>query len=330
MPKKNREHNKKPKKKNFFSMFFTRYTIWGLLSILISIVIDLRNTSDIFIVNILQNIFSTIGTAILVGAIFDFSKNSEAFTSFVSNILKDIVISKDFLNVMSEEEKKNSLELILKPTDLQTEQCSSINLYYQKSINKFMDLYKTPFKTGLVINIRITKENGRLIAKGDLTHKIYKVCGEYQPILTTFERAECRILDSFIILPTGEKIRLENEYVKETQDEHEIDENGEIAKKYETVIPKEYYEYPYLTVCREILETGNDHWINFHWISLTTCDGIYFKITCDKGISIKDYLVFDNKKCYDIEVNSERDTMTIISTNWLDAHSGFTMTISDT
>lgn len=73
---------------------------------------------------------------------FDFSKNSEAFTIFVSNILRNIVISKEFLNIMSENEKKNSLELILKPTNLQIEQCSSIDLYYKKSIDTFMDLYK--------------------------------------------------------------------------------------------------------------------------------------------------------------------------------------------
>jgi len=323
--------NKNEKKKiSFFKLFFTKYTIWGVIIILFSVIINLYNSSDIFIINIVQNIFSTIGVAILVGAIFDFSKNSEAFTIFVSNILKDIVISKDFLNVMSEDEKRNSLELILKPTNLQIEQCSSIDLYYRKSINKFMDLYKSPFKTDLVVNIRISKENGRLIAKGDMTHKIYKVYGEYQPITTTFEHDDCKIINSHLILPNGKKVKLENEYIKETNDKNEIDENGEIAKKYETIIPKDYYDFPFLTLCREIYEPGNDHWINFHWLSLTITDGIYFKMICENGISIKDYLVFDNKKCYDIEMNLEKDVLTIISTNWLDAYSGFTITVSDT
>lgn len=131
---------------SFFSLFFTRYTIWGFVLILIAIIMDLCNSTDIFYIDILQNIFSTLGVALLVGAIFDFSKNSETFTLFVSNILRDIVVSKDFLNVMSEEEKKNSLELILKPTNLQIEQCSSIDLYYKKSIDNFMELYNTPFK----------------------------------------------------------------------------------------------------------------------------------------------------------------------------------------
>lgn len=326
------KNNKITNKKNtsFFSMFFTKYTVWGLLIILISIIIDLYNTKNYFCIDVLRNILSTIGVAILIGAIFDFSKNTEAFTVFVSNILKDIVISKDFLNGMSEDEKRNSLELILKPTNLQIEQCSSINLYYEKAINTFMNLYQTPFKTDLVINIRILKENGRIVAKGDMTHKIYKVNGKYQPIITTFERQDCNIIESFLILPTGEKIKLENEHVKETNNQAEIDENGEIALKYETIIPKEYYDYEFLTVCREIKETGNDHWINFHWTSLTICDGIYFKMVCDKDISIKDYLVFDDKKCYNIEINSKKDMITIISTNWLNSYSGFTITASET
>lgn len=322
--------NEENKKISYFKLFFTKYTIWGVVTILISIIIDLCNSSDVFLLDILKNGLSTFGCALLVGAIFDFSKNSEAFTIFVSNILRNIVISKEFLNIMSEEEKKSSLELILKPTNLQIEQCSSIDLYYKKSIDTFMDLYKTPFKTDLIINIRISKENGRLVAKGDMTHKIYKVNGEYQPIITTFERDDCKILDSYIILPTGNKVKLESDSIKETNDKNEIDENGEIARKYETIIPRDYYEYPFLTVCREIFEPGNDHWINFHWLSLTICDGIYFKLICNTGISIKDYLVFDNKKCYDIEVNTKKDEITIISTNWLNSYSGFTITVSDT
>lgn len=321
---------KKDKKISYFKLFFTRYTVWGVVIILISAIIDLVNLNDYFWINILKNCLATYGCALLVGAVFDFSKNSEAFTIFVSNILRNIVISKEFMNIMSEDEKKNSLELILKPTDLQIAQCSSIEMYYKKSIDTFMNLYNKPFKTNLIINIRILKENGRLVAKGDMTHKIYKVNGEYQPIITTFERADCKIQDSYIILPNGKKIKLESDFVKETNDKKEIGENGEIARKYETIIPREYYDNPFLTVCREIVEPGNDHWINFHWISLTVCDGIYFKLICDSGISIKDYLVFDDKKCYDIEVNSERDQMTIISTDWLNSYSGFTVTVSDT
>lgn len=318
------------KNKPKFSMFFTKFTVWGFMIILLSVIVDLLNTNNYFAINILTNALSSVGIAILVGAIFDFSKNSEAFTSFVSSILRNIVVSKDFLNVMSEDEKKNSLELILKPTDLQIEQCSSIDLYYKKSINTFMDLYTTPFKTDLIINIFIKKENGRLVAIGDMTHKIYKVNGEYQPIITTFEKENCKITDSHIILPSGKKVKLENDSVKETNDKQEIEENGEIAKKYKTVIPEEFCNNSFLTVCREIYEPGNDHWINFHWLSLTICDGIYFKLRCDEGITIKDYLVFDNKMCYDIEMNKENDTITIISTNWLNSYSGFSLTISDT
>lgn len=319
------------KKISYFRLFFTKYTIWGVLLILVAVIIDLCNSRNVFLLNIIKNGISTFGTALLVGAIFDFSKNSEAFTIFISNILRNIVVSKDFLNIMSEEEKKNSLELLLKPTNLQIEQCSSIDLYYKKSIDKFMELYSMPFKTDLIINIRVVKEDGKLVAKGDLTHKIYKVNGQFQPIITTFENYDCKIDESFIILPDGEKIQLKNnESIKETNDKEQISENGEIARKYETKIPNEYYNHSFLTVCREFTEIGHDHWINFHWTSLTICDGIYFKMVCDSGITVKDYLVFDDKMCYDIEEKSDKGEIKIISTNWLDSYSGFTITASDT
>lgn len=321
------QKQKKNSKTSFFKMFFTKYTIYGLVVVLISAIIDLYNINNIFSINIVKNILSTIGTAILVGAIFDFSKNSEAFTEFVSNILKDIVISKDFLNEMAESEKKNSLELILKPTDLQIEQCSSIDMYYQKAIDNFMELYSKPFKTDLVITLEIIKENGRLVTRGDMSHRIYKVNGEYQPIITTFEKDNCRISDSFIILPDGKKVELNS--IKSTKDKDEIDERG-IAIKYITTIPDEYYSFPYLTLYRIIEEEGNDHWVNFHWTSLTVCDGIKFKMFCRNNITIKDWLIFDNKKYYDVIINDERNILTIISTNWLDTYTGFTITASDT
>lgn len=51
---------------------------------------------------------------------------------------------------------------------------------------------------------------------------------------------------------------------------------------------------------------------------------------CEDGITVKDYLVFDNKMCYDIEENNDNKVIKIISTNWLDSYSGFTITASDT
>ena len=164
---------------SYFKLFFTKYTVYGLVVVFVSVIIDLCNVNNLFYVDIIKNILSTIGTAILVGAIFDFSKNSEAFTEFVTSILKDIVISKDFLNEMAESEKKNSLELILKPTNLQIEQCSSIDLYYQKAIDNFMSLYSKPFKTDLVITLEVVKENGRLVTKGDMSHRIYNRLSEF-------------------------------------------------------------------------------------------------------------------------------------------------------
>lgn len=190
-----------------------------------------------------------------------------------------------------------------------------------------MELYNKPFKTDLVITLEILKENGRLISKGDMSHRIYKVNGEYQPIITTFEKENCQISDSFIILPDGRKVELKS--VKSTKNKDEIDENG-IAIKYITTIPDEYFSYPYLTLYRIIEEEGNDHWTNFHWTSLTLCDGIKFKVFCRDNITIKDYLIFDDKKHYDVIINEKHNILTIISTNWLDNYTGFTITASDT
>ena len=70
-----------------------------------------------------------------------------------------------------------------------------------------------------------------------------------------------------------------------------------IKSVYETRIPEKFNQYPYLLLYREIEERGYDHWTNFHWTSLTPCDGITFTLKCFDDIIIKDHLIFDEKSC---------------------------------
>lgn len=74
----NEKNLSRNKKFSFFKLFFTKYTIWGVLIILVAVILDLCNTKKIFWLDIIKNLFSTFGCALLVGAVFDFSQNSEA------------------------------------------------------------------------------------------------------------------------------------------------------------------------------------------------------------------------------------------------------------
>lgn len=93
----------------FFRRFFNKFFVIGFITILISVIIDL-SINDCIIKMIIVNLSNTIGIALLIGSIFDFSKNSNDFMDFVSSILKDIIVSKNFLKGLEDKERKKLLK----------------------------------------------------------------------------------------------------------------------------------------------------------------------------------------------------------------------------
>ena len=144
---------------NFFKRFFNKYFVIGFIIILFSIIFDLK-LPDCFWKLTIVNALNTIGVALLIGSIFDFSKNSDDFMNFVSNILKDIIVSKNFLKGLDDKEKKKALEMVLTPSGNQLEQCSDIQMYFKKKITDTMEIFHTNFKTNLVVNAEAKKKDG--------------------------------------------------------------------------------------------------------------------------------------------------------------------------
>lgn len=91
--------------KKFLKNFFSRYLLYGIICILISAIID-SYFNDCLLKSIITNTLSTFGIALAMGSIFDFSINSDSFTSFVSGILKKIIITKDFLAELKQEKRR--------------------------------------------------------------------------------------------------------------------------------------------------------------------------------------------------------------------------------
>ncbi len=308
----------------FFRKFFNKYFIIGFITILFSIIFDLTLEYN-FIKLIIVNLLNTIGVALLIGSIFDFSKNSNDFMDFVSSILKDIIVSKNFLNGLEDKEKKKALEMVLKPSGNQLEQYSDIQMYFQKKIDDTMEIFHTNFKTNLVIYAEAKKENNIVQVFITLMYRVYKIEDKYFPLVTTFEREGCNIERSYIISPEGSKEITENDI---TPDNIEISPTN--VKKYSYEIPEELYKYPYLTIKKEVIEKGHDHWTNFHWNTLTPSDGITFSLKCYNGLHIKEYFIFDSEELYNVTESDNKKSIDIISTVWLDKNSGFVFTISDT
>lgn len=307
----------------FFKRFFNKYFVIGFIIILFSIIFDLK-LPDCFWKLTIVNALNTIGVALLIGSIFDFSKNSDDFMNFVSNILKDIIVSKNFLKGLDDKEKKKALEMVLTPSGNQLEQCSDIQMYFKKKITDTMEIFHTNFKTNLVVNAEAKKKDGIVQVFVTLTYRVYKIEDKYFPLITTFERNDCEVEKSYIISPDG--IREIEE--KNTNSDAVISPTN--VKEYSYEIPEELSKYSYLTIKKEVTEKGYDHWTNFHWNTLTPSDGITFRLKCYDELHIQEYFIFDSEQSYNVSESEDRTCVDIVSTLWLDKHSGFVFTISDT
>lgn len=308
----------------FFRRFFNKFFVIGFITILISIIIDL-SINDCIIKMIIVNLSNTIGIALLIGSIFDFSKNSNDFMDFVSSILKDIIVSKNFLKGLEDKEKKKALEMVLTPSGNQLEQCSDIQMYFQRKIDETMEIFHTNFKTNLVVNAEIRKLDGIVQTFITLTYRVYKIEDKYFPLITTFEKEDCNVEKSYIISPEGVKEINEKDVTSTDEDISPIN-----VKTYSYEIPEELYKYPYLTIKKTVIEKGYNHWTNFHWNTLTPTDGIAFTLKCYDELHIKEYFIFDSEEFYNVTEADDKTSIDIISTLWLDKHSGFVFTVSDT
>lgn len=188
-----------------------------------------------------------------------------------------------------------------------------------------MEIFHTNFKTNLVVNAEARKENNVVQVIVTLTYRVYKIEDKYFPLITTFEREDCNVEKSYIISPDGIKEVTENDITP-----NNIVVSPTNVKTYSYEIPEELYKYPYLTIKKIAIENGYDHWTNFHWNTLTPTDGITFSIKCYDGLHIQEFFIFDSEDLYNVTESDDKKCIDIISTMWLDKHSGFVFTISDT
>ena len=100
-------------------------------------------------------------------------------------------------------------------------------------------------------------------------------------------------------------------------------------KVYSFTIPEKLEKYDHLTVKRTLTEPGRDHWIHYCWQSVTPYEGVTCRVKCFDNLTIKDFMIFDNKAFYHVDISDDKTRLDIISSQWLDADTGFCFVISE-
>ncbi len=313
--------------------FFTKWFFLGIVLVVGSICISFYSQSlpsegvnelTKTVLTVVSGIISTIGISLFVGCVFDFSKNSDAFVRFVSRILSDIVVSKTFLSSLSVKDKEQALKLILRPEASQIEQYANINEFFKKRIREAMTMFDANFKTNVTLNVEAHKDQNKkqVYCETTLTYTIYKLNDKFVPLEIVFEKEESESTEVKVISPDGE-VELKEE------EKNEVIVAGIKCSKCILTIPEKCEKYDHLTVKRTFKEPGNDHWINYIWQSLTPYEGVTCRVKCFDGLTIKDFMIFDNKSYYHVDKSDDGTKIDITSSQWLDPDTGFAFVISE-
>ncbi len=123
--------------------FFLHYFTGGFLFILLSIIIDLQFPAPRPIyTNILINLLSSIGLAVLIASIFTFASGTSEFIEKIKTLLKEIIVTRDFLENIDPEGKKEALKYLIQPSTAEKNKYPNIGDYYGHFIEKTMGIGK--------------------------------------------------------------------------------------------------------------------------------------------------------------------------------------------
>lgn len=307
--------------------FFSKWFFIGLVCIAAGVIVDAfwrpqENPLLEAVSRVVPGVLSTMGIALLMGSIFDFSKNSEHFMKFVTDLLSNIVVSKTFLTTMTDRSKEEALSLILRPTDKQIEQYPNINAFFKKRIKEFSTMFDINFKTNVNLEVKAYKKDGKVYCETTMTQTIYKIGDKFQDVKVIFEKAGSETKNAVILPPVGKE-------VTPNISKEEFESGGIKYTSYIYNIPEELCKYDHLVVKRTMVEPGFDHWINYYWQSTTPYEGVIFSLDCEEGLTIKDHMIFDNKAAYHVVCSNNKRRLEITSSQWLDTDTGFVVTVSD-
>ncbi len=309
--------------------FFTKWFFIGLFLVFAGLCISLlaQNVIELLkpCLDVLAGLFSSVGVALFVGCIFDFSKNSEEFVAFISKLLSDIIVSKTFLSSLGAADKREAMKLILQPSNRQVEQYSNINEFFKKKIEDNMKMFDTNFKTNLIINVEAKRDSNNVVyCESSLSYHVYKVREEFEPIKLVLEKHKSEVPEVIIISDEGETI-IDKKNIK-----IESENTGGIEQTVCTFnIPEKLQKKDHLMMKYKVYEPGHDHWINYCWTSLTPHEGVMCHVKCFDDLIIKDYMIFDNKSYYHVDIAKDRGNIEITSSQWLESDVGFFITIAE-
>lgn len=297
------------------------FNIWFFISIilaLIGIILSDLNFVDYpkfnFLIKILANLSQAIGCSIFVGNIFTFILGTNQFISYVREKLINIVLSKEFVTTLNQEEQKKLLKLVLKPKVETSNTYSGINDYFNQYVEDSIMLFDESFRGHMVLDATASfnTEKNRIQVHFDIEYVVYKACAKFDPIPLYLEEEDFEHIRTIIRGPDNVEKILSGEEVKTSNDVSEV---PTMKKKYIMEIPDEFNNSNQINISRRIIEYGNDHWQVFSYKTIKACDRLTLILRCEDDIVVRLCHTYGVQQKFSIEKEDKK--VKVIFNDWL-------------
>ena len=337
----NTKNEKKTLKRTFYFALFL-----GITLVLVSIIIN-NNLNDIpdpdklnpellFWIDIFVELLKSIGIAIIIAFIFSFVSSTQAFIDFIRERLISIIITKDFLSKMSNDELRDTIKKILKFSEKPA--YAGIDDYFNKHITHSFSLFKTHFRSAYQLNAiaKFDKVRNVVCVDSVLRYRIYKVAGSFEDYNIGFEEDDAEVQPVEVDTPNKKfeiPIKLKSRVKMAEEGIKSIFKNDESLTKesyaeLDSETKNELDKYDHLDVVNRYTEFGNDHWHLFSLRMLKPCDKLTINLSCDSGLVIKKYVPFGELNSFYSNLLEENRVINIYCNEWVEAGLGVALLIA--
>jgi hypothetical protein len=314
--------------KVFLKRFFLNYCWIGIIIILLMIILDLKSPTQTLPLKVFIEFFKTIGISIIVASVFTWASDSYAFVDKIQELLKSVVVKRDFLSNLDADSKMDAIRSLIKPSSFERKVYTNIDDYYDFYIKKTMRMSEKNVRSDYNVNSRIyfDTEKNLVVCEKIVNYRLYPTMKGFEIIKIGFSdlRSSGKIDYVRIYKPNGEVVELKGEKIelKETIFDGEKMKIASIDMNSFTEKDK------HLGVEFKILEYGYDHWIMAAIQTLQPTDGISYKIRCEDGIKIITSDTFGQGVNFKIDKYNNDTEISISTYQWLNEGAGIAIIAS--
>jgi|GEM_PF-3906729 len=297
-----------------WNKFFTRPLIFGIVLMLLSFVVSqlIESYNLDSMLYLISRLFETVGLALIISAVYDFSRNTQDFEDFTTDIIRKVIREKGFLSSLNKEEKK---EDIIKILDIDNNGIhTDIKEFINDSVEDVLNIKNKLYRTNSFYNFEANQdENGNIIVTGTIKYTLHKNGRENYGNIRGAKTDKTHII---------------------------AENNSEINKtvffsnpnKYglcEVEIPIEFKDCEKIVVEHHIQENFDKTYGNFYILNLDPLYGLNFSLKCNEELIIEDAILFDDKDKYNSYDCKNVKALNVYRSGWIGENRGLSVLIKN-